>query len=532
MSKPPNIIIITTHDSGCHFGCYGAEGVKTPNIDSLASSGVMFSNMFSPSSICTPSRGALLTGQWPERNGLYGLSGSKWRYELKDFQTHLSSVAGKDRYRTALFGFQHEAIDDADLGFDTICPLSHDGRNRTAVEISEEASRFLRDSGNAPEPFYLQIGFHETHTPYIWGGNEADDRYGTWTPKFTGYPDDDSKLNAHIAELQASVHRVDEAVGVITRALDETGLAENTLLLFNTDHGVELPRAKWTMLDPGCHVAFILRWPGGGLNKGTVVDSFLGNLDFLPTLSEIAGLHIDHDLDGMSFAPILNGESQAGRNEMYHTFAYGSNAAARTNRFKYIRNFNGTMFNAYRFHEGQRVPLTMLFDLENDPLEFKNVVDDEAYRDIVTTLDDKLWTHLESVDSPLLRGHVYHPPVRELFDEYNARRATWADQDNPSFSLKHEGSVRYTGELHGMRLVVDFNGGTRSQAIGCFCIPNDPECTTDILDDADWVEKSETLRTCLWARLEKNREAVLSGIEPSESHAQCLRAYNAWRANR
>ena len=123
MSSRPNIVIVTTHDSGKHFGCYGAGGVNTPNIDAFAAGGVRFDGMFSPSSMCTPSRGSLLTGQWPERNGLLGLSGPNWRYELADRSVHLSSVLRDNGYRTALYGFQHEAIDNGDLGFDTVFPL-------------------------------------------------------------------------------------------------------------------------------------------------------------------------------------------------------------------------------------------------------------------------------------------------------------------------------------------------------------------------------------------------------------------------
>ena len=82
MEIHPNIVIVTTHDSGKHFGCYGAGGVKTPNIDAVAAGGVQFGGMFSVSSMCSPSRGSFLTGQWPERNGLLGLSGPEWRYQL------------------------------------------------------------------------------------------------------------------------------------------------------------------------------------------------------------------------------------------------------------------------------------------------------------------------------------------------------------------------------------------------------------------------------------------------------------------
>lgn len=531
-TRKPNIVIITTHDSGCHFGCYGAGGVRTPCIDALAADGVRFDRMFAPASMCTPSRGSLLTGTWPDRNGLLGLSGPMWCYELSDPRIHLSNVLRRNGYRTALCGFQHEAIADADLGFDSVYPLADGERRRSALEISEAAADFLRSSRGGQTPFYLQIGFFETHTPYRWADLHPDEPGNAWVPPYTGYPRDDEKLNLHIAEFQASINRVDQAVGTITRTLDEAGLSDETLLVFNTDHGPELPRAKWTMFDAGLRVAFILRWPGGGLSGGRTVDAFLGNLDFLPTLAELTGIEVSHGMDGRSFARILRGASTVSpRRVMYHSFLYGLNWAVRTERYKLVRSFAGTMYNAERFREGSKLPEVMLFDLESDPYEQHDVCGNPGYRAVRDELDGLLWAYLEDAGSPVLAGHIRQPPIRKLLHEYESQRGAWAEADDPDLLLTVVPPARYSSDLGGRRLVVDFAASSnyRPYAIAFYDTTLDPSCERNVADDPRYAEVCRTMRAKLWARLEKTDNPVLRGLEPSETHAKCLSDYRAWK---
>lgn len=104
MPQRPNILIISTHDTGRHFGCYGVPTARTPAIDGLAAEGVKFNRMFAASPICSPSRGALLSGQYPLTNGLVGLAGGNWNWELADYRVHLSHRLRDLGYHTAMFG--------------------------------------------------------------------------------------------------------------------------------------------------------------------------------------------------------------------------------------------------------------------------------------------------------------------------------------------------------------------------------------------------------------------------------------------
>jgi len=433
-AQRPNILVISTHDSGRHFGCYGVPTVQTPAIDALAGDGVKLTRMFAASSICSPSRGSLLTGQYPQRNGLIGLAGGCWNWELADPKRHLSHVLRDAGYRTGLFGVQHETTDLSTLGFDVRDPhppAGPDGAVRDAVRIAEGFAEFCRREGAGDRPFYAQMGFHETHTPYDFGGIEPDEDLGVWTPPYVPADEHTDALRTHLAALQGSVRNVDRAVRIVTDALRETGLADDTLVLFNTDHGIELPIgasgvpwAKWSMYDPGIGIAFILRWPGGGLTGGRDCDWMLSNVDFLPTLAELIGAEFAHETDGVSFAAGLRGADTSGpgpRDELFALFVNAQLYAARTERHKLVRNFaEGNANPKAARGERQLAPTALLFDLERDPLERNDVAGDPAYAEVLDDMNGRLWRWLESVDAPILRGPVPTPYYRQAIADYHA----------------------------------------------------------------------------------------------------------------
>jgi len=424
----PNILIINTHDSGCHFGCYGVPSVHTPAIDRLASEGMRFTNMFSTSSICSPSRGSLLTGLYPQNSGLVGLAGPGWGYELKDSRTHLSHVLRDAGYTTALFGIQHETGDITSLGFDQVVPAArtrgegeqemlppdprdpyeaplHNTAVMSAPKVAAEVAAFLEGDTASKAPFYIQVGLFETHTPYLWDGCDPDDSLGTWVPPYIDEQNDEeaAKLLQHITNLQGSVRRVDEAVATILSALESSGREQDTLVLFTSDHGPELPRAKWTMYDPGTHIAFILRWPDGGITGGHTCDALLSNIDFVPTLSELIGVTPPVGPDGVSFAAALRDDGAGEFHEaVYGLNFYNKTYAARTTRHRIIRNIQEKSFGRDKLRVDAAVPAVELYDVVEDPLERRSLADDPAYADVRAEMEGVLRGWLEGVDDPVL----------------------------------------------------------------------------------------------------------------------------------
>ncbi|MCD8482636.1 MAG: sulfatase-like hydrolase/transferase [Verrucomicrobia bacterium] len=120
VNKRPDILLINTHDSGRYFGCYGVATVNSPHLDSLAATGVLFENMIAASPICSPSRGAMVTGRWPQRNGLLGLTHHGFR--LNSNERHAAQIFRDSGYETVLFHFQHVA-EKARMAWTGIRPL-------------------------------------------------------------------------------------------------------------------------------------------------------------------------------------------------------------------------------------------------------------------------------------------------------------------------------------------------------------------------------------------------------------------------
>ncbi len=435
MAKP-NILIITTHDTGRHFGCYGVPTVQTPAIDNLAADGVQFNKMFSPCPICSPSRGTLLTGRYPLSNGLVGLQGGAWQWELHDYTRHLSHRLRDSGYYTAMFGLQDETAHIEELGFDDISAHGikcDDGTERSAVDVAADVEHFLhRHEGD--QPFYAQVGFFETHTPYPFGGCEPDEEKGAWIPPYaqahpwpewskilnSRFDGDPARAREHVAELQGAVQQTDRGVGRIMQALKDTGFEDHTVVLFNVDHGPELPGAKWTMYDAGLGVAFIMRWPAGGLCGGIQSDRLLCNVDFLPTLYELIGLQNPGDLQGISFAAACRGDEhvareRATRNVVFGNWVDGLNFVARSERYKLIRNLVPVD------STGRVCPAYELYDLRYDPLELTDVAREPAYSGVLAEMQRALQEWLEEMDDPTLQGPLEAQEHEAMIKEYRRR---------------------------------------------------------------------------------------------------------------
>ena len=426
----PNIVVITTHDSGRHFGCYG-EHVSTPAIDALASDGVRCTGMFAVAPICSPSRAALLTGQVPQRNGMMGLAGGPWQWELNDYRAHLSHVAQAGGYSTHLFGHQHETDYVERLEFDELHTyLSPHDRSyaKNAPAIAHDFASFCRRRPT-DRPFYAQVGFFETHTPHDFGYATPDDPSRVTVPAFVHRNDEATR--AKVAALNGAARRADEAVGIILQALRDSDIERDTLVLFNTDHGAELPRGKWSLLDGGLGIGFILRWHGGGIVGGRTCDLLLGNVDFLPTLSELTGLPVPHPMDGRSFAAALRGDASAMpvREEIHALYVAVPQYAVRTRRYKLIRHFRGDRLEPVVHDENGRPklePALRLYDLQRDPLELRDVADDPEYQAAREEMDARLWRHLEAVNDPILKGPIPTPYYKNVMRDYEQWRTRHA----------------------------------------------------------------------------------------------------------
>lgn len=161
----PNILFMTSHDTGDWLGCCGHRRVHTPNLDSLAAEGCRFANSFCTSPVCSPSRGAMMTGRYPQTNGLMGVIQTPYRWCFHEGERHLSHLLSEQGYHTVLFNHQHEAPHDSPLGFRerrlVDCgsfELLAGEHVSTADQTAEAVSQFLSERSSVDSPFYAQVG--------------------------------------------------------------------------------------------------------------------------------------------------------------------------------------------------------------------------------------------------------------------------------------------------------------------------------------------------------------------------------------
>ncbi len=420
MPEKPNIIYLTTHDSGRHFGCYGWESVSTPNIDSIAAEGCRFDGMFGTCPVCSPARAAMMTGRYPQRNGMLGLAHDGW--ELNEGEKHLSHLLHAQGYQTALIGHYHETRDpDRHLGFEHQSHYktpnsTHFAGFTTAAEVAEGVEEYLSSTREKNRPLYLQIGFLETHTPFDFGEATPYAENGVDVPEPVV---DNAAAREWFAALQGALKSLDNAVGRILQSLDQHGLRENTILVFTTDHGVDISpylRFKHSLYDRGIEIAWMIRAPGI-VQPGTVCADMLSHIGVVPSLLEMADLPIPENLDGQSFAGFSRGEA-VGRDAVFAEYSPGGATrymrAVRTPEWKLIRTFERCdqtpvpVDMSGPVSKG-KVPMLQLFNLKDDPYETRNLADDPAHAGRVEELDTRLGQWMTEVDDPLIHGAVATP---------------------------------------------------------------------------------------------------------------------------
>lgn len=451
MSDRLNILQITTHDSGRHFGCYGHPTVQTPAIDQLAANGVRFANSFCTAPICSASRASQLTGRYPQSHGLLDLVGFGWR--LNNDVQHASQLFKSAGYRTMLWGVQHEVPgNNLDrLAFDLAQPATD-----KAAAVADRVVAFLRQDAQSQQPFYAQVGFFETHTPFDRGGTQPDTEKGVEIPP---YLVDTASSRQAMAAFQGSVRNVDIAVGNILNALCESGLEHNTLVVVTTDHGIEMPRAKWHLYDPGIAIGLVMRGPSVSLVGGWKCDHLMSNVDYLPTMLDLARIVCPAEVQGHSFADALRRRtSPPKRDAVFGLYHKSQTRYVRTNRHKLIRHFD----NASDFHtvpvriedmQNKRViEQVELFDLRMDPNEFDNLAGRIEYADTQQELETRLWNWMESVDDPLLRGPVRTPSYEAAIQEYlawkesaNTEAADPSDCNSSRLTCKFDQEIKAQG---------------------------------------------------------------------------------------
>ena len=395
----PNVILINCDDLGYgDLGCYGSKLHRTPALDRLAASGLRLTDFYMASSLCSPSRGAMLTGCYPRRIGFGSFQGEGVLFPgmgvgLSDKETTIAEILKARGYATMHVGKWHCGDQPAFLptrhGFDQYygIPYSNDmGRQhpndaypplplmrdeaviqgqpdqRNIIErYVEQSVRFMRD--HRDEPFFLYLAHMQVHLPLY-----APQRFV------------EASKNGRFG---ACVEAIDWSTDVLMRELATLGLEANTIVIFTSDNGgraseggsnAPLRGTKFSCWEGGHRVPCIIRW-SGRIPAGSTSAEIVSSIDFLPTLAVLAGatdlVPTDRIIDGLDQSAMLTGRSKAGARDTFFYYICNTLCAVRRGRWKLW------------VHRGKE-PVRELYDLVDDVGESTNVVD--AHPQVVAEL--------------------------------------------------------------------------------------------------------------------------------------------------
>jgi len=429
-----NVLLIHCHDLGRFLGAYGVRSVRTPSLDAFAAGSAVFETAFATAPQCSPARASLFTGTYPQSNGVLGLTHSPFDWDLREPRDHIAHRMRAAGLYTRLIGVQHESKVLSDpqvaerLGFDSV------QTGGTGEVVAGRAVQALQEIARAGTPFYFQVGFTEPHrlpSPYdepgvmgfLGGYIEPDASRGTTVPP---YLRDDARAREEIAELQGAVHYMDHQVGRVLAALAACDLAESTVVLFTTDHGLPLPGAKCTLYDPGLEVALLVRAPGRPAWSGARIQGLVSHLDVRPTLVQLLGLEAEDGAAGASLVPLVEWRAPVADHVFgqmtYHTY-YDPKRSVRSEGYKLILNFASApqMMDPTQSWVHRTAPSNVdnggirintpveLYDVADDPGETRNLADNPGAAGIRDALAAVLLEWMRSVDDPLLTAAAMSP---------------------------------------------------------------------------------------------------------------------------
>lgn len=368
-SKCPNVVFILADDMGYgDFSAFNGGLSHTPTLDALLKEGVCFSQQYTASPVCNPSRAALMTGRYPHRTG--SIDTLEWRglERLALREITIADLFKSAGYATGLIGKWHLGAYDPRYhpnarGFDeAVCfrggmhdyyqwrieyndrVVRADGRYLTDV-WTEEAVRVIER--HRDEPFFLHVTYNAPHTPLQ--APEEEVRPFAETGRF----------NKGVSTLYGMINRMDSGIARILEALDRCGLRDNTLLMFTSDNGpqfggqgdecttrfnCQLHGAKGSTYEGGIRVPMIVRWPAAGVGGGREIHEMVHFCDWFPTILAAAGLSVpaDRKIDGVNVLPILRGEKGQVETRRFwqwnrYTPLVTCNAAMRDGDWKLVR---------------------------------------------------------------------------------------------------------------------------------------------------------------------------------------------------
>ena len=433
-----NFLFITADDLNYNsVGCFGnTTDDITPNLDRLASEGISFDNAHVTIAVCQPSRQSMMTGLYPHHNGALGFN------PIRDDVPTLTQILRENGYYTGIIGKVEHLQPAAKFCWD-FCDDVYNSQNihgRSPYIYYRDSLKFLDEAKKSGKPFFFMANSHDPHRPFAGSEDELTSFYGynTYASRYykpeeiqvPGCLPDLPGVRKELAQYFSSVHRCDETVGSILRALDEKDMAQDTLIIFLSDNGMAFPFAKANCYLNSTKTPFIARWPGMIKAGSRDRDNYLAGIDFAPTILEAAGLAGSIKCDGRSYLPLLKGEKQENRDMVFTQFNTTAANGSYPMRCVQSRQF-GYIFNAWADGETlykceSKTGLTYkamkeaasdpfiaarirlydyrckeeFYDFSKDPDALNNLIDDRAYADQISEYRNLLRKYLIDTGDP------------------------------------------------------------------------------------------------------------------------------------
>lgn len=433
---PPNLVLIIADDiSWDDLGAYGHTGIHTPHLDDMANKGIVFNKAYLTASSCSPSRASIITGRYP-----HNTDAEELHWALPAEQTTFSEKLKENGYWTVASGKWHlgpQVVDRFDIvdEIEYASPVNPSGGDTWTSLI---------ESAPADKPFFMWFASWDAHRPFPEGDlphshTEADLRIPPY------YPQTDL-MKQNFLHYYDEIARFDLLVGNVVKALEEKGVADNTLILVMADNGRPYARDKTTMYDSGMRTPFLAYWPGQ-IPEGVTSDAILSAVDIAPTMLHLAGVDIPETVQGKSFHEILKNPDQEFREyafseKNWHDFT-DHGRTVRSKQYRYIRNHytdlpaTPTADTVYdpiwtervaMYQAGELTPLQQIpfieprpaeefYDVDADPLELNNLVGNPDY-------ETELVKHRALLDNWMTETADFIPSIRtpDEFDRLTGER--------------------------------------------------------------------------------------------------------------
>ncbi|MFN7935963.1 MAG: sulfatase [Bryobacteraceae bacterium] len=423
-ARKPNLLFIFCDQLRAQeIGCMGNAEVRTPNIDRLASQGILMRNNFSCAPVCSPFRGSLMTGRYPwnngvERNGAEINAQSKTIAEVLLEQGYATGFIGKwHLFRAAgnpagtpaaefvppekRRGWQFWAAtnngqqaEGAVVYYDSPTPVPIPGteiafQTRTAIQYMEQ---------HAAEPFALMIAYNPPHVPLTPTVDYAVYPQNSVTPRPTVPAEMQAESRRIVARYRTAVSVVDDYIGQLMAAMDRLGLTENTVLAFTSDHGLMMYEQgqtdKQRPWNESAQTPYIVRYPAA-IPAGRQSEAMANSVDLMPTMLALLNVPAPSNVEGVDLSPVMRGDTDSGPDSIYLSqrhFAEGIGfdwQGVVTQEWKYAWHKNGDW---------------LLYNRREDPYEQKNLVDDPRHAEVKQRLADLTaeWRDKTGDRAPLL----------------------------------------------------------------------------------------------------------------------------------